>query len=114
MRQALRLIFRLLLCGRREGRVYVVLREELLDDVELPIRDRVVPPQDGAELWRRVGEGHVRLLVPFLSRELDPRPVFSTWLERTAKRAWTRPSLRGPVKSCNIGTDLGSRTEECQ
>jgi hypothetical protein len=58
MRQALCLIFWRLLRGRRQGRVDVVVREQLLDDVELPIRDGLVKLQDGAELRRRVGERH--------------------------------------------------------
>ena len=58
MRQALCLILWRLVRGRREGRVYVVVREQLLDHVELPVRDGLVKPQDGAELWRRVGECH--------------------------------------------------------
>ena len=38
--------------------MYVVVVEQLLDGVELPIRDGVVKLQDSAELGRRVGGGH--------------------------------------------------------
>lgn len=58
MRQTLRLAFWWHICGRREGRVYVVIREQPLDDVELPSRDRVVKQMDSTELRRRVGERH--------------------------------------------------------
>ena len=58
MRQALSLIFWWLLDGRRKGRMYVVVIEQLLDGVELPIRDSIVKLQDSAELRRRVGDGH--------------------------------------------------------
>jgi len=36
----------------------VVVIKQLLDCVELPIRDGIVELQDSAELRRRVGDGH--------------------------------------------------------
>lgn len=38
--------------------MYVVVVEELLDDVELPIRDCIIELLNSEELRRRVGEGH--------------------------------------------------------
>jgi hypothetical protein len=38
--------------------MYVVVIEQLLDGVELPVRDGIVKLQDCAELRRRVGDGH--------------------------------------------------------
>ena len=58
MRQALCLILRRLIRGRRERRVDVVVRKQLIDDLEPPVRDGIVKPQDSAELRRRVGECH--------------------------------------------------------
>ena len=58
MRQALCLILRRLIRGRRERRVDVVVRKQLIDDLELPVRDGIVKPQDSAELRRGVGECH--------------------------------------------------------
>ena len=58
MRQALCLILRRLIRGRRERRVDVVVRKQLIDNLKLPVRDGIVKPQDSAELRRRVGECH--------------------------------------------------------
>ena len=38
--------------------MFVVIREQLLDDCKLPSRDGLEKPMNSAELWRRVGGGH--------------------------------------------------------
>ena len=85
VRQALSFIFWWLLDSRRKGRMHIVVIEQLLDRVKLPIRDGVVKLQDSAELRRRVGDGHSHdggcsLWV------LSTLPIL-TLLKRTRKRA---------------------------
>lgn len=44
--------------------MFVVLGELLLEDVEFPSRDGVVPPQNNAELPGRIVEGHGCVALP--------------------------------------------------
>lgn len=87
--------------------MYIVVVEQLIEGVELPVRDGIVKLQDSAELRRRVGDGysHDGTVAVVVSSRIgahgrSPLPVFYI-----AEANWQRAgsgsySSSGPVNSC--------------